>query len=645
MQSRTTIVWFVLAVLISSTMAHAADQPLMERLGKIVDSHAAGFSVDGKATIVHLSKKGSHDFTHEAQQGQCYRFFAVGEKDSFKLSIGVKKGTVLVGETADAYSAAVVDVCSSLDEQLSVTVSTPSFGGDLVYAVYKVEAKKAPAKSEVGSRMKVLAVKNVPGAKLIAVPTTAMLGKGKSFSLTVSVEEQACYKFIAVGGSGVDDISLQVKSKAQVVTQDDSTGDHPVVEYCPSKSGKVVVSFTAAQGQGMVLASAFEAPASTILVGVTDVQTALDKRLEAEAEIYAPDMNMVGVIKKGDIVNKKPLWFDVLLSKGVCYKFIAVGGAGINDLDVALLKNKSQGDKNAMAADTTDDDAPIASYCSENSGAGVVKLSSKGSGIYSMGVYAGASAEAGATAGYEELTTVFESQAKLLDEKWTAADTMKTAVIGEGTEASIDVKMSSENCYGLLVVGLGDIKAMKVTVTAEGNKLAQSAKTQSTMFVEVCPDNDLVAAVKVTSQSGFGPMALKAYSVESGFDQIFVPVGGLGKSFIATNIRKLHGKKGKKRPAITELLEGDLQTAKTKTFDVELKGGKCYTVIAAGNPSVKELQVKLYSPLGEEIAAGKDQGADVVFETTPCPTWNGTYKLEVKMFMGYGKFGAQVFGQ
>ncbi len=623
--------------------ALAEDKAIIDRLADVVEIHAVGFEPTGQATIAHLDKKGEKAFEQAVEQGYCYRFLAVGEKDSFKLGLRVTSGADILGETSSPLPVALLDACASSDQTFKASVSTKAFGGDFIYAVYRVKSKKTPAKGEVGARMLVLAQKNVPGASLVAVPTTAVLAKGKGFSLTVEVQAETCYKFLAVGGSGVDDVSIQVKSKAQIVTEDTTTGDHPIVEYCPKSAGTVVVQVVATAGQGAVLASAFLAPASAILVGVNDAQTALDNRLESEAEIYAPDMNRVGIVHSGDIVNKKPLWFDVQLAKGVCYKFIAVGGAGIDDLDIELKKTKAN--KQVMSKDTTDDDAPIAAHCADASDPAVIKLASLGSGSYSFAVYAGASAEAGATAGYEDLVNAMQKAFAGTGDGYEPAGSMETVVLGDQTEAGFDLKMASDRCYGLLVVGLGDVAALSMTVTGDGNKLASATKSQSTLFVEHCPDSDVVAVVKIASISGQGPAAYQAFSKPSDVDQVFIPIGGLSNSFIAKAIRKMHGKSGKYRPAVTDMLSGDLDTAKTRTFDVELKGDKCYTILAAGNPSVKELHVKLTSPIGEEIASGKDQGSKVVVHTTPCPKWNGTYKLEVKMFMGYGEFGVQVFGE
>jgi len=637
----------VLAILLlASGAVRAEDQSkLLDRLASAVEDHAVGYEAVGKAKIKHLAKKSKTSFDVTAEAGYCYRFFAAGGKDSFKLDLKVLKSGNLMGATAAPYPVAFVDACPSKSCTLDVGVETKSFGGDFIFATYRIKPSKAPGKNQLAARMLLLAERHVPGAKLVAPPTTALLKKGKSFSLSVEAKKGTCYKFVAVGGSGVDDIELQVKSGAQVVSQDSTTGDHPIAEHCPGSSGKLSVRIKAAKGSGAVLFSAFEAPASSILVGANDVQGALDLRLESEASIYASDMTMMGIIRSGSIVNKKPIIHGVMISKGVCYKFIAVGGSGISDLDITLRKAKTKGKKGVLATDTTTDDAPIASYCAEISGEASLVLTSKGSGIYSYAVFAGASKEAGATGVYSELAEALGDAAGEMVEGMKPADSLKTAVVAGDAAADFDVKMDLGYCYGLLAVGLGNVKDLEMTVSSGGLKLASGAKPGGTLLVEVCPEKDLVAMVKVGSHSGHGPVAFRAFRAETDVGLVFVPVGGLGKSYVAKAIRKLHAKQGKGRPAVSEFLEGSLTTAKTKTFEVELKGGLCYTLLAVGVPSVKDLEMTLFSPLGEEVARSTTSGPKVVVHTSPCPKWSGTYKLKVKMFSGYGAFGAQVFGK
>jgi len=636
----------LVAVMTAAGSAGAdVQEKLLERLGKAVEEDAGGYESVGQAVIRHLEKKSSTKVDVSVESGWCYRFLAVGEKDAFKIKVKVSKGEEVVGATGGSYPVAFVDTCPSAGATLGVTVENESFGGDLIIATYRIKTSKSPGKNELGGRLKMLADKHVPGGKLVAPPSTGILAKGKSFVMSASVKAGTCYKLLAVGGTGVTDIGIEVRVGSQVVAEDESSGDHPIVEHCPGSGGKMEAKIYVVDGAGPVLAGAFESPASTILVGAADPASALDMRLESEASIYAGDLTMMGIIKKGEIVNKKPIDYDMTLSKGVCYKLIAVGGSGVSDLDIALHKPKVKGKKGLLAEDTTSDDAPIASYCADFSGPATVTITSKGSGLYSYAVYAGASEEAGAMGVFGELNAALEEAAKGLGAGLKAADTIKTAVVGGDTVGDFDLKMVKGYCYTLLVVGIGDVKDLDVTVLGENMKLASDAKPGQQLVVELCPEKDVVATTKVTSHGGFGPVAFKPFRSETEVDQVFIPVGGLGSSYVAKAIRKVHAKEGKQRPAVSEFMQGSLTTAKATTFDVELKGELCYTIIAVGVPSVKDLEVVFFSPLGDEVARAPASGKEIVVHTDPCPKWSGTYQVQVKMYNGYGAFGVQVFGK
>jgi hypothetical protein len=118
-------------------------------------------------------------------------------------------------------------------------------------------------------------------------------------------------------------------------------------------------------------------------------------------------------------------------------------------------------------------------------------------------------------------------------------------------------------------------------------------------------------------------------------------VGGSGSGFVASRIRGRHREVGKGAKPVTGLFEGDLQTNEKKRFSVELQGGHCYVAIAAGVPSVRELDLRLLDPFGNE--AGTDASKDAFPAARVCPHVAGRYEVELRMFNGYGRVGVQVF--
>ena len=631
----------------------AKGKALLERLSALVADHAAGYEAVGEATIAHLEKKGTKELELALDAGYCYRVLATGEKDAFEIGVEARLDGKAAASTSGTRPAALVDVCAPQGGSLALDFGTPSFGGDFITATYRTKVVKVPPKDDVGARLAVLSDKHAPGGKVVHAPAIGIVGEGEGVDIDFGVKGGSCYKVVAVGGNGISDVDVVVRAgsggKAAVLAEDGTADDHPVVTACaPQGVGTVGATATPGKGSGALAVAAWEVKQVSI-AGVSEGQKALEERLAGEAAVYAQDMNMVGMPEGGDILNKKPVVLEAGLAKGVCYKFIAVGGSGITDLDIAVTKGKAKGKAGVLAKDTTDDDAPIASLCAAETMTATVTLSSKGTGSYAYGLFAGASKAAGAAGAFDDLTAAIDAAAVEKATGWEAAGAMKTAVVGGGGVATFDVPMDGDYCYGLLAVALGDIGDIDVEASAGGLALAADKDDSPAAMVEVCPGGDVVASVKLGAGSGTGPVALKPFRKENEVDAVYVPVGGVGTSYIAKAIRKLHEKSGQSRPAVGDFLEGSLETSKTQTFDVPLSGGKCYTVLAVGVPSVKSLEVKLVSPLGDEVASGSGSstgaGAQVAFDTTPCPKWNGTYKLTVKMFSGYGSFGAQIFGK
>ena len=107
-----------LALLAAGGPADAVDQSkLLDRLTSAVEDHAVGYESVGQAKIKHVGKKSVEKFDVDVEKGYCYRFFAAGAKDSFKLFIKVARGKDLVGETAAPYPVAFVDAPSDRIEQ------------------------------------------------------------------------------------------------------------------------------------------------------------------------------------------------------------------------------------------------------------------------------------------------------------------------------------------------------------------------------------------------------------------------------------------------------------------------------------------------------------------------------------------------
>lgn len=118
-------------------------------------------------------------------------------------------------------------------------------------------------------------------------------------------------------------------------------------------------------------------------------------------------------------------------------------------------------------------------------------------------------------------------------------------------------------------------------------------------------------------------------------------VGGAGTDFIATRIRSRHHDAGERGVAVEDVVRGELTTSLSRDFEVTAEAGRCYIVLAAGVPSVRELDLKVFDSLGNELA--RDGERDAFPRARFCPTIAGRFRVNVRMFQGYGPYGVQVF--
>ncbi|MEM9190562.1 MAG: hypothetical protein AAGF12_15360 [Myxococcota bacterium] len=119
-------------------------------------------------------------------------------------------------------------------------------------------------------------------------------------------------------------------------------------------------------------------------------------------------------------------------------------------------------------------------------------------------------------------------------------------------------------------------------------------------------------------------------------------VGGDGTGFVATTIRDRHREVGQGRPAVSDVDDQTLETNDRHRLEVQVEGGHCYVAIAVGVPSVRTLDLRILDPFGNERAT--DETEDAFPAAAFCPSVAGSWIVELHMFNGYGRVGAQVFG-
>jgi hypothetical protein len=352
------------------------------------------------------------------------------------------------------------------------------------------------------------------------------------------------------------------------------------------------------------------------------------------------DYVLIGKIHTGGIGEGQTKKFRHVLRPGACYRFVAAGGSMMKDLDLRVFSGASQ---IAVDAGTVID--PVAQHCVDKDTKVEVRIQAfDGHGQFAYGMYAKGGAD-------DDALTDPEAAA-LADLRSYAAQVVGGMVptgdphvntLGYRNAETVRVLLDRPRCYKFAAVGGEGVTDLSLAVLADGKEVAGDRISGKKPLVQWCAPARMRVDVKITMYGGAGPYALGVYGAKASTLAAPEKVGGKESDFIANRIRQLHAQYGKGRAALTPVHRGNLSTNSEQVFKVRLTAGHCYTVIVAGNPSAKDLDIIVLDGSGREIQKDKSKNNFPVLDTDPCPTFTGKHTIKIKMIKGFGQFGAQVF--
>jgi hypothetical protein len=189
---------------------------------------------------------------------------------------------------------------------------------------------------------------------------------------------------MAVGESRVRDLDLDLSdASGRPVDRDYSQDPRAVVRLCAPTAGQYRVTVRMAGGGGAYRLGLFRWGGGTSgagLSGIAFVRNAEVTRVlqtdgyqgDADFEIFRAQ------IREGGNATR-----NVSLRQGQCYAFVAVGGNGVSDLDLAVAK-----DGQTVAEDRTFTAFPTARFCARAAGSHRVTITSRrGSGDFVFRVF------------------------------------------------------------------------------------------------------------------------------------------------------------------------------------------------------------------------------------------------------------------
>ena len=219
--------------------------------------------------------------------------------------------------------------------------------------------------------------------------TRARLDSSAHRDFSVELEGGRCYAILAVGENSVRDLDLTLlDDRGRELDRDVEDNAEPIVRVCPSETTSVSARVTMQDGAGEFIYSAHRWTSGTRgawgLQGLIYVRHAELSRLldvdEYEADIsLAPERGRIR--RPGEVRRHR-----VELEGDTCYTIVAVGGAGVRDLDMRV--SRSTRGSQLAGQDLSSNAFPQVQFCPQSGGIHQVELTgANGTGEYFFQVF------------------------------------------------------------------------------------------------------------------------------------------------------------------------------------------------------------------------------------------------------------------
>jgi len=364
----------------------------------------------------------------------------------------------------------------------------------------------------------------------------------------------------------------------------------------------------------------------------------------------------VGQLHTGSLGRGQTRSLPARLRAGRCYRLVGQGGPGVSNLDVSIARGRA-----VLARDSGTGVSAVARYCT-GARPEQVRLGAsvfRGQGPYGLALFV---LPEGATESVEEEVTTGETPLERLASlgerhgggmRPVTAPTRETLADGEVVER--DISLTPGRCYRVLAASEAGVEDLDLAVRGPTSALLQedgSEDSSATLGVlrPLCPAAPGQYRLVLRADLGGGALAWQVLGSVSSSGagsgaaraQRRFRVGGAGTGYIPNRIRARHREAGEGRLAVADPVTGTLRTSEQHEVVVPVEGRHCYVALAAGVPSVRDLDLRVVDAYGHERAT--DETHDATPAVRFCPSVAGRWKVQVRMFNGYGRYGVQVFG-
>ncbi len=336
----------------SAVRAQHGAEYLNQRLSQVAAQFAAGWQLSGAVQTAKLPAKGTKTHAFAVDAGKCYRAIAVGDADVQNLDVAIKAGGAEVSRDTATDNTAVASHCPTAAGSIDVAVTVVAGRGEYSLGMYTGQGEgRAPTGPSLEGRLEAAAAAQARGYEPHGEVQRGTLTADGAQSFRVPVARGQCYRFMAVGGEGVQDVDLHAYVGGTRVGSDSGHDSNPVASYCATADGHAEVRMHMYRGGGEFVFRTFRAraeggPVGTIPVGGGDDFVSTKMR-ELHAKV-GQGRAAVTPLRRGRLQTSRSCTWATELQGGHCYTILSVGAPSAHDMDLTI--NDPSG--NRVADDT-----------------------------------------------------------------------------------------------------------------------------------------------------------------------------------------------------------------------------------------------------------------------------------------------------
>lgn len=354
--------------------------------------------------------------------------------------------------------------------------------------------------------------------------------------------------------------------------------------------------------------------------------------------------------------------YSLVGQPGYCYVAAAIAEDTTADLNVFVTGP----DQRTVSSDVHVDGHPSATFCVSYPGTYVVRLNFRGNGgPFYFAAYLGARSTMPDLASFygSDQTQVAaiepptQDRINECDQEFAAqglrrvGDAIPVALAERG-ERTFPVQLEGGACYGFATTvnsAIGDSDLF--LSTPAGRSVAEDRESSRDARLRFCPDETGQYQLRMRVYRGTGTLFVTTYVRPAANTQtaattpstpILSNTSGVASNSLDESFALADAElRARGYESYGARSDGELVEHATRETPLELEGGKCYAIAAAGADGVRNLDLFLITARGQTLDRDVEDDSTAVVRV--CPQSTGTYTARVLLAAGDGRFSVQAY--